>query len=109
MQDYLLQHEAGLMQVEFDVAQVAVNGYALSGRRSDLAPLRSQETGYAGNVAALRATAANSLQGFVTDQRQRGAQAVRYCRAGRPAAGPGRRGAGACRRAAARRGPVLPG
>src|SRR5579863_10232191 len=74
VQDYLLQHEAGLMQVEFDVAQVAVNGYALSGRRSDLAPLPRQETGYAGNVAALRATAATSLQGFVTDQQQAGAQ-----------------------------------
>ena len=60
VQDYLLQHEAGLMQVEFDVAQVAVNGYALSGRRSDLVPLRSQETGYASNVAALRATAAKA-------------------------------------------------
>ena len=74
VQDYLLQHEAGLMQVEFDVAQVAVNGYALSGRRSDLAPLPRQESGYAGNVAALRATAATSLQGFVTDQQQAGAQ-----------------------------------
>jgi two-component system, OmpR family, phosphate regulon sensor histidine kinase PhoR len=73
-QDYLLQHEAGLMQVEFDVAQVAVNGYALSGRRSDLVPLRSQETGYAANVAALRATAATSLQRFVTDQQQAGAR-----------------------------------
>src|SRR5207244_7138863 len=40
VQDYLLQHEAGLMQVEFDVAQAAVNGYALSGRKSGLLPLR---------------------------------------------------------------------
>src|SRR5579863_886645 len=72
--DYLLQHEAGLLQVEFDVAQAAVNGYALSGRRSDLLPLHSQETGYAGNMAALRATAAKSLQGYVTQQQQAGAR-----------------------------------
>jgi two-component system phosphate regulon sensor histidine kinase PhoR len=74
VQDYLLQHEAGLMQVEFDEAQVAVNGYALSGRRSDLLPLHSQERGYAGNVAALRAAAAKSLQGYVTEQREAGAR-----------------------------------
>ncbi len=67
VRDYLFQHEAGLMQVEFDVAQAAVNGYALTGRRSALLPLRSQETGYESNVAALRATAAKSLQGYVTD------------------------------------------
>src|SRR5438552_18043696 len=58
VQDYLLQHEAGLMQVEFDVAQAAVNGYALSGRKPDLLPVRSQEAGYAANVAALRDRAA---------------------------------------------------
>lgn len=74
VQDYLLQHEAGLMRVEFDEAQVAVNGYALSGRRSDLLPLHGQETGYAGDVAALRAAAAKSMQGYVTEQREAGAR-----------------------------------
>src|SRR5712675_2131519 len=70
VQDYLLQHEAGLMQVEFDVAQAAVNGYALSGRKSDLLPVRGQEAGYAANVAALRDRAAQSLQGYVTGQQE---------------------------------------
>jgi two-component system, OmpR family, phosphate regulon sensor histidine kinase PhoR len=74
VQDYLLQHEAGLMQVEFDVAQAAVNGYVLSGRKSGLLPLRSQETGYESNVDALRVTAAKSLQGYVTEQVQAGAR-----------------------------------
>jgi two-component system phosphate regulon sensor histidine kinase PhoR len=72
--DYLLQHEAGLMQVEFDVAQAAVNGYALSGRKTFLLPLRSQQTAYASNVAALRTLSAKHLQGFVTQQQQAGAQ-----------------------------------
>jgi hypothetical protein len=70
--DYLLQHNAGLMQVEFDIAQSSVNGYALSGQKSFLLPLRSQETAYASNVAALRALTAKSLQGFVTEQQQDG-------------------------------------
>ena len=74
VQDYLLQHEAGLMQVEFDVAQAAVNGYALSGRKSGLLPLRGQETGYESNADAIRATAAKSLQGYVTEQVQAGAR-----------------------------------
>jgi methyl-accepting chemotaxis protein len=74
VQDYLLQHEAGLMQVEFDVAQAAVNGYALSGRKSDLLPVRGQEAGYAANVAALRDRAAQSLQGYVTGQQEAGAR-----------------------------------
>src|SRR6266516_7465258 len=70
VQDYLLQHEAGLMQVEFDVAQAAVNGYALSGHKSDLLPVRSQESGYAANVAALRDRAAQGLRGYVTEQQE---------------------------------------
>ena len=72
--DYLLQHRAGLMQVEFDLAQAAVNGYALSGRPSFLLGLRGQERAYAGNVALLRATAAKSLQGYVSQQQRGGAQ-----------------------------------
>lgn len=71
-QDYLLQHNAGLMQVEFDIAQSSVNGYALSGQKSFLLPLRSQETAYASNVATLRALTGKSLQGFVTEQQQDG-------------------------------------
>jgi signal transduction histidine kinase len=71
--DYLLQHRAGLMQVEFDIAQASVNGYALSGHKSFLLPLRSQETAYANNVAGLRALAAKHLQGFVTEQQEDGA------------------------------------
>ena len=74
VQDYLLQHEAGLLQVEFDVAQGAVNGYALSGHKSDLLPLRGQEAGYESNVDALRVTAAKSLQGYVTEQARAGAR-----------------------------------
>ncbi len=74
VQDYLLQHEAGLMQVEFDVAQAAVNGYALSGDASGLLPLRSQQAGYAANVAALRDRAGKGLQGYVTEQQQAGAR-----------------------------------
>jgi two-component system phosphate regulon sensor histidine kinase PhoR len=72
--DYLLQHWAGLMQVEFDLAQTAVNGYALSGHGSYLAQLRGQERAYAGNVASLRGTAAKDVQGYVTQQQQAGAQ-----------------------------------
>ena len=45
-----------------------MNGYALSGHKSDLLPLRSQEAGYESNVDALRVTAAKSLQGYVTEQ-----------------------------------------
>jgi two-component system phosphate regulon sensor histidine kinase PhoR len=74
MADYLLQHRAGLMQVEFDLAQAAVNGYALSGRPSFLLQLRGQERAYAGNVALLRATAATNLQGYVGQQQRDGAQ-----------------------------------
>ena len=72
VQDYLLQHEAGLLQVEFDVAE-AVNGYALSGDKSDLLPLRSQE-------AATRAMWTRS-----------GSRRRRACRATSPSrCGPGR-------------------
>src|ERR1051326_3956308 len=62
VQDYLVQHGAGLLQVDFDAAQAAVNGYALTGSRAVLLPLRGLEAGYERNVAALRATAARSLQ-----------------------------------------------
>ncbi len=72
--DYLLQHWAGLMQVEFDIAQASVNGYALSGRRTFLRPLRSQETAYASNVASLRSLSATRLRGFITEQQKDGAQ-----------------------------------
>jgi two-component system phosphate regulon sensor histidine kinase PhoR len=72
--DYLLQHWAGLMQVEFDIAQASVNGYALSGRQTFLRPLRSQETAYASNVASLRSLSAKRLQGFITEQQEDGAQ-----------------------------------
>ena len=109
VQDYLLQHEAGLLQVEFDVAQGAVNGYALSGHKSDLLPLRSQEAGYESNVDALRVTAAKSLQGYVTEQVAGRGAAVRDSQAGLPAAPEVRRGPGAGRWPARRRGPVLRG
>lgn len=72
--DYFVQHTAGLMQVEFDVAQSSVNGYALSGHQALLDPLRSQETAYAKNVATLRTLSAAPLEGFVAEQRQDGAQ-----------------------------------
>jgi two-component system, OmpR family, phosphate regulon sensor histidine kinase PhoR len=72
--DYLLQHRAGLMQVEFDTTQEAVNGYALSGHAAYLRPLPGQEAGYLGNVAALRTLAATNLQGYITAQQRAGAQ-----------------------------------
>jgi methyl-accepting chemotaxis protein len=74
VQDYLLQHTAGLMQVEFGLTQAAVNGYALSGRETDLLPVRSEREGYQENVAALRHRAAKDLQGYVTQQQQAGAR-----------------------------------
>jgi signal transduction histidine kinase/HAMP domain-containing protein len=67
-QDYLLQRATGHMQEAFNVSQVSVSAYALSGRPSFLRPLRAMRAKFAADARLARALAPPDLQDLVTGQ-----------------------------------------
>jgi signal transduction histidine kinase/HAMP domain-containing protein len=72
--DYVLQAAAGRMQDEFNGGQMAISGYALSGRKSFLVPVRAQQAAFDRSAHQLAALAPARLAGLTRTQQQAGAR-----------------------------------
>jgi signal transduction histidine kinase/HAMP domain-containing protein len=72
--DYVLQQTAGHLQANFTASQVAISGYALSGRRALLRPVPGERAAFDRNLAVLRSLAPPRLRGHVAAMAQAGRQ-----------------------------------
>jgi two-component system phosphate regulon sensor histidine kinase PhoR len=72
--DYVLQQAAGQMSENFTASQLAVSGFALTGRPAVLRPLASARVSFSAELAILRRHAPAAQRGFVAAQGRAGAR-----------------------------------